>query len=205
MQHYFKEIENKVKVAYSIAGEARAQGLDPVSLVEIPLATTLAERVTGLISTKYPQIKDEKIEKRIRALEEKYGLLDPAVAFTIAEEISNELHCKFKDKLEAIDAGIRVGLAYITMGVVSSPLEGYTHFKLKKTAKGEDYFSVYFSGPIRSAGGTAAATCAMIADYLRECAGYAKYDPTEKEVKRAITENYDYHERITNLQYLPSE
>ncbi len=205
MQQYFKEIENKVKVAYSIAGEARAKGLDPKSVVEIPLATSLAERVTGLISTKYAQIKDEKIEKRIRALEEKYGLLDPAVAFTISEEISNELFCKFKDKLEAIDAGIRVGLAYLTMGVVSSPLEGYTHFSLKKTATGEDYFSVYFSGPIRSAGGTAAATVAVLADYLRECAGYAKYDPTEKEIKRTITELYDYHERITNLQYLPTE
>ena len=35
--------------------------------------------------------------------------------------------------------------------------------------------------------------------------GYAEYDPTEREVKRAVTELYDYHERITNLQYLPSE
>ena len=173
--------------------------------MEIPLATNLAERVTGLISTKYPQIKDEKIEKRIKQLEEQYGSMDPAVAFKMAEEISNELFCKFKDKLEAIDAGIRVGLAYITMGVVSSPLEGYTHLKLRKTRSGEDYFAVFFSGPIRSAGGTAAATCAMLADYLRETNGYARYDPTEKEVKRAVTENYDYHERITNLQYLPSE
>jgi len=205
MQQYFKEIENKVKVAYAIAGEARAKGLDPISKVEIPLATSLAERVTGLVSTKYPQIKDEKIEKRIKKLEEEYGLLDMAVAFKISEEISNELFCKFKDKLEAIDAGIRVGLAYITMGVVSSPLEGYTHLKLNKTKNGEDYFSVYFSGPIRSAGGTAAAVCVMLADYLRECAGYARYDPTELEIKRAVTELYDYHERITNLQYLPTE
>ena len=205
MQNYFKEIENKVKVAYAVAGEARAKGLDPVSVVEIPLATTLAERVTGLVSTKYAQIKDEKIERRIKALEDLYGSMDPAVAFKISEEISNELFCKFKDKLEAIDAGIRVGLAYLTMGVVSSPLEGYTHLKLRKTKAGEDYFAIFFSGPIRSAGGTAAATCAMLADYLRETNGYARYDPTEKEVKRAVTENYDYHERITNLQYLPSE
>ncbi|PJA70816.1 hypothetical protein CO154_00935, partial [Candidatus Pacearchaeota archaeon CG_4_9_14_3_um_filter_31_7] len=40
-------------------------------------------------------------------------------------------------------------------------------------------------------------------DYLRKLFGFAKYDPTEEEVKRASTELYDYHERITNLQYLP--
>ena len=96
MQNYFKELENKVKVAYAVAGEARAKGFDPVSVVEIPLATSLAERVTGLISTKYPQIKDERIERRIKQLEEQYGSLDPAVAFKMAEEISNELFCKLR-------------------------------------------------------------------------------------------------------------
>jgi len=205
MQKYFKEIENKVQVAYALATEARKKGFDPVSKVEIPLARSLAERVTGLISTKYPQLKDDKLVKRIRDLEKEYGMLDPAVAFKVAEEISKERFCKFKDKLEAIDAGIRVGLAYITLGVVSSPLEGYTHFNLKKTTKGEGYFSIYFSGPIRSAGGTAAATCVVLADYLRENAGYARYDPTDNEVSRTVTELYDYHERITNLQYLPTE
>jgi len=205
MQKYFKEIENKVRVAYAIAEEARAKGYDPVSTVEIPLATSLAERVTGLVSLMYPQLKDDRLVKRIRDLEKEYGQLDPAVAFKIADEVSKEKFCKFKDNLEGIDAGIRIGLAYITLGVVSSPLEGYTHLNLKKTADGKDYFSVYFSGPIRSAGGTAAATCVVLADYLRERAGYAKYDPTEAEINRTVTELYDYHERITNLQYLPTE
>ena len=200
MQKYFKEIENKVQVAYALATECRKKGYDPISTVEIPLARSLAERVTGLVSTKYAQLKDERLVKRIRDLEKEYGLLDPAVAFKVAEEVSKEQFCKFKDKLEAIDAGIRIGLAYITLGVVSSPLEGYTHLTLKKTAKGEDYFSIYFSGPIRSAGGTAASTCVVLADYLRENAGYAKYDPTEMEVNRTVRELYDYHERITNLQ-----
>jgi len=205
MQQYFKEIENKVKVAYSVAGTAREKGYDPISLVEIPLATSLAERVTGLTSTKYAQLKDVKIVKRIRDLEKEYGLLDPAVAFKIAEEISNEIFCKFKDKLEAIDAGIRVGLAYLTLGVVSSPLEGYTYLKLKNTIEGKNYFSAYYSGPIRSAGGTAAALSVVLVDYLREKFGYARYDPTEEEINRAFTELYDYHERVTNLQYLPTE
>ena len=205
MQNYFKEIEDRVKVCYSVASQAREQGLDPMSQVEIPLARSLAEKVTGLISTVYPQLKDEKIVKRILDLEKQFGALDPAVALQITEEIAKERFCKFKDLMEAIDAGIRVGMAYMTLGVVSSPIEGFTYLKLKKTKENNDYFSAYYSGPIRSAGGTAAAFSIVIIDYLREIFGYAKYDPTEQEVKRAITELYDYHERITNLQYLPTE
>ena len=40
---------------------------------------------------------------------------------------------------------------------------------------------------------------------MRELFGYSRYDPTEEEVKRYVTENYDYHEYVTNLQYLPTE
>ena len=44
----------------------------------------------------------------------------------------------------------------------------------------------------------------MLIDFLREHFGYAKYDPDDKEVKRYVTENTDYHERVTNLQYFPT-
>ena len=205
MQKYFKEIENKVKVAYAIADEAKAKGFDPVSKVEIPLASNLAEKALGLISTIYPQLNDKAIVNRILELEKQYGALDSAVSFKIAEEIAKERFCKFENLMQAIDAGIRVGFAYITLGVVSSPIEGFTELKLGKTNKGEDYFIAYFSGPIRSAGTTASCMVLMLIDYLRETFGYAKFDPDEKEVKRYITENYDYHERVTNLQYLPTE
>jgi len=36
--------------------------------------------------------------------------------------------------LEGIDAGIRVGFAYATIGVVSPPLEGFTELKLGKNS-----------------------------------------------------------------------
>ena len=42
--------------------------------------------------------------------------------------------CKFENQLEAIDAGIRVGFAYTTLGVVSSPIEGYTGIKTGKNS-----------------------------------------------------------------------
>ncbi|MFA5077721.1 MAG: DNA polymerase II large subunit, partial [Candidatus Micrarchaeia archaeon] len=141
---------------------------------------------------------------RIKELEKEYGFLDPAVCLKISEEIAKEKFCKFKSHEEAMDAGLRVAFGYLTCGVVAAPLEGYTHFKVKKTRDGKDYISPFFSGPIGGAGRTAASIFLLITDYIRELMGYAKYDPTEQEVKRMITEVYDRHERVNNLQYLPS-
>ncbi|MEM4153035.1 MAG: DNA polymerase II large subunit [Candidatus Pacearchaeota archaeon] len=205
MNQYFKQLDEEVDKIYEIAKKAREKGLDPVSIVEIPKAASLAQRALRLVSTIYPQVNDEKIEKRIKELEKEYGFLDVAVCLKIAEEVAKEKFCKFKSVEEKIDAGARVAFAYLTLGVVAAPLEGYTHFKIKKTRDGKDYLAVYFSGPIGGAGRTAASTFLLIFDYLRETFGYAKYDPTEQEIKRMITEIYDRHERITNLQYLPSE
>src|SRR3989344_5687639 len=167
IEGYFKKIDLETKKCYDVAGKAREKGFDPESKVETPIATSLAEKVLGLISVKYAQVNDKKIIVRILSLEEQYGQLNPTIAFKIAEEIAREKYCKFKDLLEAIDAGIRVGFAYITLGVVSSPLEGYTELKTGKTRDGKDYFKAYFSGPIRSAGTTASCVVIMLIDYLR--------------------------------------
>src|SRR3989338_381140 len=204
-EKYFHHIEQEIKKNYAIANEARSKGFDPVNKVEIPLASNLAEKSVGLISTLYPQINDPRIVNRIIELEKEYGSLDVAVCLKIAEEIAKEKFCKFSSHLEAIEAGIRVGFAYTTLGVVSSPIEGFTYLKLNKTRKGEDYFVAYFSGPIRSAGTTASCVVLMIIDYLREVFGYTKYDPSNDEIKRTYIELLDYHERITNLQYMPTE
>ena len=205
IQKYFKNIEEKTKEVYSIAESARKKGLDPVNSVEAPLAMSMAEKVVGLISTIFPQIKDSGIVERIHELEKIYGKLDTTVSFKIAEEIAKQKFCKFKSLLQSIEAGIRVGFAYTTLGVVSSPIEGFTGLKIQKTRDGKDYFVACFSGPIRSAGTTASCVVLMLIDYLRELFGYAKYDPTEEEVKRTISELTDFHERITNLQYMPTE
>jgi len=203
-KEYFEDIEREVEKSFVVAREARKKGLDPVSDVEVPIARSLAEKAVGLISTVYPQL-DEKVVKKITEFEKDYGQLDVMVAFKIAEEIAKEKFCKFESLLQAIDAGIRVGFSYLTLGVVSSPIEGFTELKLEKTRDGKEYFKAYFSGPIRSAGTTAGCMVLMLIDYLRELFGFAKYDPTEEEIKRYVGETYDYHERITNLQYIGTE
>ncbi|MFH1425411.1 MAG: DNA polymerase II large subunit, partial [archaeon] len=85
------------------------------------------------------------------------------------------------------------------------PIEGFVELKICKTLGGKDYISPFFSGPIRSAGGTEAAFTLVVVDHLREIFGYAKYDPSEDEIKRGVHETYEFHERANNLQYLPTE
>ncbi|OIO81510.1 DNA polymerase II large subunit [Candidatus Pacearchaeota archaeon CG1_02_32_132] len=205
IKDYFDLIGKRVDEHYEVARVAKEMGLDPVSKVEVPLAISLAEKSVGLISVLYPQLEDKRIINRILELEKEYGQLNISVALQIAEDIAREKFCKFENLLQAIEAGIRVGFAYVTLGVVSSPLEGFTDLKLGKTKDGKEFFKAYFSGPIRSAGTTAGCVVLMIIDYLRESFGYAKYDPSEDEIRRYVTENYDYHERVNNLQYLPTE
>jgi len=205
LDRYFKEIDEKISFAYKAAKAARKKGYDPVADVEVPLVFDMAERVEGLISVVAPKIVGSGVSTRIKELEKEFGSLDWRIALTIAIEIAQEKFLKFADKKEAMEIGIRAGLAYITMGVVSSPLEGFIELKIRKTNDGKEYLAIKYGGPIRSAGGTAAAVSVIIADYVRKNMGYAPYDPTEQEVKRTVTELYDFHERITNLQYLPSE
>ena len=204
-EKYFEELSREIEKEYKIANFARIKGLDPEVFVEAPVASTMSEKAVSLITTIYPEIPVKKIAERIIELEKKYGQLDTTVSFEIAREVAEEKFCGFKDKLAAIDCGIRIGFAYITLGVVASPIEGYTGINLGKTKEGRDYFIANFSGPIRSAGTTATCVALILIDYMREYFCYAKYDATEEEVKRYVTENFDYHERVNNLQYLPTE
>jgi DNA polymerase II large subunit len=201
---YFDSLEANTQKAFSLATKARAQHFDPEDFVEIKLAKNMAERVVGIISVVAPQIIDSGVVERIIELEKEYGSQDWRVAFRIAHEIAEEKFCSFSSKTEAIEVGVRTGFAYVTVGVVSSPLEGLTSIEIKRRRDGKgEYFRINYAGPIRNAGGTAAAVSVLIADYVRKQMGYAKYDPDEKEIKRCYAELEDYHQYIANLQYFP--
>ena len=205
MQKYFAELEDACTREVKIANAARAKGYDYTETSEIVLAKNMAERVIGIIAVVAPQIQNGGTVERIIELEKQYGVLDWRVAFTIAEEVAREKFCKFKDQKEAMEIGIKTGFAYVTNGVVSSPLEGFTNLDIVDRMDGQGkYFCMNFSGPIRNAGGTASAVSVLIADYVRMKFGYAKYDATELEIKRTFTEIEDYHTKISPRQYFPS-
>src|SRR3989338_2759548 len=172
MEKYFSIIDDEVTRAYAICSEARKKGYDPEDDVSMPLAKNMAERVEGLIAVVEPKVKGSGISTRINELEEKFGKLSWKVALAIALETAEEKFCKFESKMKAIETGIRIGLAYLTLGVVASPLEVFVELKLKKRLdNGKEYFCLMYSGPIRSAGGTAAAVSVLVADYVRKKMG----------------------------------
>ncbi len=206
LEQYFSSLLQEIEKAHKSATEARMLGKDPENCVEIQLAKNMAERVVGLISVLAPQIVGSGVVERIIELEIQYSALNWRVALQIAVEIAQEKFCKFKSKEEAIDIGIRTGFAYSTVGVVSSPLDGIINIEFKSRNDGRGkYLCVNYGGPIRNAGGTNAALSVIIADHVRKSMNYDVYDATDDEVKRAYTELIDYHERVTNLQYIPHE
>ena len=100
-----------------------------------------------LIATVAPEIVGKGVVARIAELELQYGSQDWRVALKIAEEVALEKFCKFETKQKAIETGIRMGFAYVTVGVVSSPLEGFAGLKFnKRNDDGKEYFALFYSG-----------------------------------------------------------
>ncbi len=205
MSSYFKYIEDKTKEAYEMAKKARASGKDPEKYVDIPRARDLAEKSVGLVtSVLFPELGGIGIDDRVRELEKEYGKNDERVAFVIGKEIAQGKFYKFETLEKAVEAGIRIGLSYLTQGVVTAPLEGIGAIKIRKNDDGTDYLAVYYAGPIRSAGGTASAMSVLLADYVRKEMGIDRYKPRPEELERYGVEVEDYYTRVTKKQYTPT-
>ncbi len=204
MRKYLEGIRSKFEEAYSLAVKARSKGLDPEKEVDIKIANDIADRVEKLVGAVDQTILNKGLPERIRQLNEEYGEGDWRVALKIAEEVSFGKFGDFGSLAKNLEMGVRVGLAYITMAVTAAPLEGFVELKLKDRTDGQQYVSLLYAGPIRAAGGTAAAVSVLIADYLRKKHGLKEYDPTPNEIERYKTELNEYHDRVARLQYLPS-
>ncbi|MCQ8904133.1 MAG: DNA polymerase II large subunit [Methanothermobacter sp.] len=196
MRDYFDELERETERLYEIARKARGRGLDVSTNPEIPLAKDLAERVEGLVGP-------EGIARRIKELEGDRGREE--VAFQIAAEIASQSvpEDNLEEREKLADQALRTALAILTEGVVAAPLEGIARVRIKENFDRSRYLAVYFAGPIRSAGGTAAALSVLIADYIRLAVGLDRYKPTDREVERYVEEVELYESEVTNLQYSP--
>lgn len=203
-QEYFDLLSADVARAYSVAKSARAKGFDPEPRVDIPVAEDLAARVEGLLSTVFPELLNSGLKEEIRALEATYGKNDERVALLIGKKASEGAFSKFTTMEKAIEAGLRAAVAYLTLGIVTAPLEGVSDVKIRKNPDGTEYLAVYFAGPIRSAGGTASAMSVLAADFIRKHAGVGEYKPDENEINRYVTEVEDYYTRVTPKQYHPT-
>ncbi|NQZ84739.1 MAG: hypothetical protein HRU03_03390 [Nanoarchaeales archaeon] len=205
IKNYFNEIDTYLEKTYKIAELAKKVGIDPSDKVEMPVARDISERVEGILSAASEDIVGKGMPQRINELEKIYGKLDWRVALRISLEVAQEKFCKFETKQEAMSLGVKAGLTYLTLGIVSAPLEGFIGFEIKKRRDGKEYLAMAFAGPIRAAGGTAGAVFVLVGDYVRKEMGYSEYDPDEKELNRFYTELMDYNDRCVRLQYVPSE
>lgn len=201
---YVERIEDATEEAYDLAEEARSQGKDPERKVDIPVAEDLPAKAEGLVTASmFPELEGEGIKERIRELEETYGKNDERVAFVIGREVAQGRFHEFNELERAVDAGLRIGLAYMTGGIVTAPLEGVADVEIRSNEDGSEYLAVYYAGPIRSAGGTASAMSVLLADHIRKEVGLERYEPREEEIERYATEVEDYFKRITKKQYTP--
>jgi DNA polymerase II large subunit len=196
---YFEGLEEETLKLYEIAKNARLKGHDIELEPEIPLAKDLAERVEGLVGPK-------GVASRIKELED--DISREEVAFQIAREIVTNTDVEGKEdslevKEQKSDQAIRTALAILTEGVVAAPLEGIAKLKIKRNFDSGWYLAVYFAGPIRSAGGTAAALAVLIGDYIRLSLGLDKFKPIDTEIERYVEEVELYESEVTNLQYSP--
>ncbi len=195
MDTYFKTLQKEIDACYKIAKTAREKGFDPTFDVEIPQAKDLAARVEELVGPK-------NIAPKIREVTKKIGNRE-LVSLEIARYIANGENYTFPSTDKSLDQAVRTGLAILTEGVLVAPLEGIADVKLGENSDGTNYVDLYFSGPIRSAGGTGQAMSVLIADVVRRELGIKSYQPTKGEIER-YKEEIPLYKRAQHLQYTPN-
>ena len=194
METYFSTLQREVDHCYEMARRARMKGHDPELDVEIPQAPDLAARVEKLLS----EWEVDGVAERIRELSRAHNREE--VSLLIAKEYAR---MPAKTPEFAIERAIRLGLAVLTEGILVAPLEGIAGVSIDRNPDGSDYLTVYFAGPIRSAGGTGQAMSVLIADVVRREVGLGRYRPSGQEVLR-LKEEIPLYKSCQHLQYTPT-
>lgn len=196
---YYSKLSNEVFSIFEKAAAAKATLSDSSGMVEPKIAFDLADRVS--------KMHDIDITENLRNLIQ--TTTKELAALKLAEEIAQGKYSGPETELqEKLDLAVRVGLAIVTEGVTIAPLQGISEVKIKKNADGSDYLSISFAGPIRSAGGTEAASTILIADHVRKIAGLGKYQANsyDDETGRFVEELRLYEREVGSFQFhVPDE
>ncbi len=194
---YYSEITEDITKAMKHAALARNKGLDPSSKVESKIVFDLSSRVEELIGL-------PGLSLRLRELMKYYE--KEASALALAVEVASG-RFGLLDRGLALEKAVRAGLAVITDGVTVAPLQGLSKITIKKNKDGSNYASLYFAGPIRSAGGTDAAFTLIIADEVRKVLGLDRYhvNDYDDEIGRFVEELRIYEREVGNFQYKVSD
>lgn len=190
--NYQESLLENVQRNLDVSREARKRGLDVTDRVEPKIAFDLSDRVA--------KMHDIDIADRLRELLSHTS--KERAALKIAEEIALGEHGD-GDLRTRLDNAVRVSLAIVTEGVTVAPLQGIADVQLKKNSNGDEYLSISFAGPIRSAGGTEAALTMLIADHARKVVGVGSYnaDSFDDETGRFVEELRIYEREVGSFQF----
>ena len=191
---YFQRLESELQACFTIASEARKNGEDPSLSPEILPARDLAERVENLIGI-------PGLAQRIRQLNKTVSREEAALSIGLA--FASGEFGEYENKVQVVEKAVRTAVAMLTEGVVAAPIEGIARVELGRNDDRTDYLQIFYSGPIRSAGGTAQALSVLVADYVRRAVGIGRYVPRDEEVERYV-EEIPLYKTLVNLQYTPS-
>jgi DNA polymerase II large subunit len=196
-EFYYQKMTEDIEKTISLAELARKKGQDPSLITENKLVFDLSSRVEELIGL-------IGLSDRLRELLKFYKKEEAALA--IAIEVASGRFGSLTQE-QALDKGIRTGLAVITDGVTVAPLQGISRITIKKNKDGSSYASIYFAGPIRSAGGTDTAFTLVIANEVRKVLGIEVYhvNDYDDEIGRFIEELRIYEREVSNFQYKVSD
>lgn len=187
---YLTQLKEKFLQAYEVARRARSKGFDPLPTPEPIPTVDLAERVEKSVGP-------PGVASRIRELTS--SMSREEAAFKIAEEITLG---KFGDKgVAAAEQAIRTALSILDEGVTVAPIQGIVKVEEGVNPDGTKHLSIYFAGPIRSAGGTEMALTLVVADFSRRLLGLDRYKATEAEAKRFLEELRLYERAVARFQY----
>src|SRR5919109_2318474 len=191
--NYQHNILESVGKNFDLASKARIMGLDFSEYVEPKIVYDLADRVA--------KMHNIDIADRLRVLLSRSS--KEMAALTIAEEIALGKYGDNNDLRVRLDNAVRVSLAIVTEGMTIAPLQGIADVQLKRNVDGQQYISVSFAGPIRSAGGTEAAFTMLIADHVRKITGLEKYaaNSYDDETGRFVEELRIYEREVGNFQF----
>lgn len=191
---YFSSLKEGFTQVYDIAEKARSKGKDPSLEPESKVAFDLAERTEKSVGP-------PDISKRIRELNK--IMPREEVAFKIAEEIALGKYGHEGEK--AAEQAIRTALSILDEGVTAAPIQGIVRVTQKRNPDGTKHLSIYFAGPIRSAGGTEMALTLVVADFVRQNLGLGRFKATPEEASRFSEEVRIYEREIARFQYKLSD
>ncbi len=194
LEDYFLSILSSIEDLYAIAVEARKRGIDPEPNVETFFTWDMAERVERLLS-----INGLKVEGVSKFIRENRSLSRERLALLAIDKLLEGEFGSFSIN-ELVELGVRLPLAILTEGMTVAPLDGIKKVEIKRRGY-TSYISIYYAGPIRSAGGTETGLSVIFADYLRRKLSIDEYRPTRYEVYRLLEEIRLYERFVGSFQY----